>query len=230
MSVTIQGDAPGQIEAACAIDGTTVLAAHDDAIVPGQLGFWAEEPGAVSFDDVVVRGNELPPPDPKEGTRNPRQRHDQHMKAWGNPAYAWQYDGISTQWWHRADFPGDVALESPVGGLSKFRLVVSAARGEPDSGYSFELDPATRRVCRAGQAIDLTPREYSLLEFLMRRAETIVTRAAIIEGVWDMNFDSLTNVLDVLVNRLRAKVDRPFATPLIHTVRSVGYTLSAKEH
>ena len=92
-----------------------------------------------------------------------------------------------------------------------------------------ELDPATRRVCRADEPIDLTPREYSLLEFLMRRAETIVTRAAIIEGVWDMNFDSLTNVLDVLVNRLRVKVDRPFGQPLIHTVRSVGYVLSAKE-
>jgi len=89
-----------------------------------------------------------------------------------------------------------------------------------------ELDPATRRVTRAGREIDLTPREYALLEFLMRRAGSVVTRSALIEGIWDMNFDSLTNVLDVLVNRLRAKVDYPFSKRLIHTVRSVGYVLS----
>ena len=88
------------------------------------------------------------------------------------------------------------------------------------------LDPATRKVTRAGKEIELTPREYALLEFLLRRAGTVVTRSALIEGVWDMNFDSLTNVLDVLVNRLRAKIDYPFATHVIHTVRSVGYTLA----
>jgi len=89
-----------------------------------------------------------------------------------------------------------------------------------------ELDPATRRVSRADKEIELTPREYALLEFLLRRAGTVVTRAALIEGIWDMNFDSLTNVLDVLVNRLRAKVDYAFSKHLIHTVRSVGYVLS----
>ena len=88
------------------------------------------------------------------------------------------------------------------------------------------LDPATRRVERAGKEIDLTPREYALLEFLLRRAGTVVTRSALIEGIWDMNFDSLTNVLEVLVNRLRSKVDMPFPQKLIHTVRSVGYVLS----
>ncbi len=88
------------------------------------------------------------------------------------------------------------------------------------------LDPATRRVTRGDKVLDLTPREYALLEFLMRRAGTVVTRSALIEGIWDMNFDSLTNVLDVLVNRLRAKVDQPFPNRLIHTVRSVGYILS----
>ena len=88
------------------------------------------------------------------------------------------------------------------------------------------LDPATRRVARAGKELDLTPREHALLEFLLRRAGTVVTRSALIEGIWDMNFDSLTNVLDVLVNRLRTKVDQPFPQKLIHTVRSVGYVLS----
>ena len=88
------------------------------------------------------------------------------------------------------------------------------------------LDPATRRVTRAGETIDLTQREYALLEFLMRRVGAVVTRSALIEGVWDMNFDSLTNVLDVLVYRLRLRVDRPFSKRLIHTVQSVGYILS----
>jgi len=92
--------------------------------------------------------------------------------------------------------------------------------------HDLVLDPATRRVTRADQEIDLTPREYALLEFLLRRAGSVVTRSALIEGVWDMNFDSLTNVLDVLVNRLRTKVDYPFDKHLIHTVRSVGYVLS----
>jgi len=88
-----------------------------------------------------------------------------------------------------------------------------------------ELDPATRKVTRAGQDIDLTPREYALLEFLLRRAGSVCTRSALIEGIWDMNFDSFTNVLDVLINRLRTKVDYPFDKHLIHTVRSVGYVL-----
>ncbi|MFP4058761.1 MAG: response regulator [Candidatus Brocadiia bacterium] len=88
------------------------------------------------------------------------------------------------------------------------------------------LDPAKRRVVRGGKEIDLTQREYALLEFLLRRKDTVVTRSALIEGVWDMNFDSLSNVLDVTVNRLRTKVDYPFDKPLIHTVRAVGYILS----
>lgn len=85
------------------------------------------------------------------------------------------------------------------------------------------LDPATRTVTRAGKPIALTAKEYSLLEFLMRRAGTVVSRTAIIENVWDMNYDSLTNVVDVLINRLRAKLDKPFETSLIHTIRGAGY-------
>ena len=85
------------------------------------------------------------------------------------------------------------------------------------------LDPSTRKVERAGQSIDLTPKEFSLLEYLLRHAGSVVTRTAITENVWDMNFDSLTNVVDVFINRLRAKVDRPYDTSLIHTVRGVGY-------
>lgn len=91
------------------------------------------------------------------------------------------------------------------------------------------LDPATRAVTRAGKPIGLTAKEYSLLEFLMRRAGTVVSRSAIIENVWDMNYDSLANVVDVLINRLRAKIDKPFVTSLIHTVRGAGYCIREEE-
>jgi len=91
------------------------------------------------------------------------------------------------------------------------------------------LDPVTRRVERAGREIELTPKEFALLEFLMRRAGRTVTRTSILDNVWDMNYDSLTNVVDVLVNRLRRKVDHGFKEPLIETVRGVGYRIRAKE-
>lgn len=90
------------------------------------------------------------------------------------------------------------------------------------------LDPNTREVHRAGQPISLTPKEFSLLEYLMRRMGAVVTRTAIIESLWDMNFDSLTNVVDVFVSHLRAKVDRPFKTRLIHTVRGAGYLMKSE--
>ena len=89
-----------------------------------------------------------------------------------------------------------------------------------------ELDPATQEVRRAGQKLRLTQKEYSLLEYLLRRKGTVVTRTSIIENVWDMHFDSLANVVDVFVNRLRNKVDYPFGGHLIRTVRGVGYCLT----
>jgi two-component system OmpR family response regulator len=89
-----------------------------------------------------------------------------------------------------------------------------------------ELDPIKQGARRAGVSIDLSRQQYRLLEFLLRHAGRVVTRTAIIEGVWDMSFDSLTNVVEVCITRLRAKVDRPFGKPLIHTVRGVGYMLS----
>ena len=92
-----------------------------------------------------------------------------------------------------------------------------------------ELDLLSRSVKRAGQKVDLQPREFRLLEFLMRHAGQVVTRTMLLEGVWDYHFDPQTNVIDVHVSRLRQKVDKPFATPLIHTVRNAGYMLRADE-
>ncbi|WP_207482839.1 winged helix-turn-helix domain-containing protein [Arenibaculum pallidiluteum] len=88
-----------------------------------------------------------------------------------------------------------------------------------------EMDLVKRTVRRDGRPIDLLPREFQLLEFLMRHAGSPVTRTMLLEKVWDYNFDPQTNVIDVHVARLRQKVDRDFAKPLIHTIRGVGYCL-----
>ena len=89
-----------------------------------------------------------------------------------------------------------------------------------------EMDTATRLVKRMGQRIDLKPKEYALLQFLMHHAHYPVTRTMIIEHVWDIHFDAVSNVVDVHVNWLRNKIDKGFSLPLIHTVRGVGYLLS----
>ena len=89
-----------------------------------------------------------------------------------------------------------------------------------------ELDARSRRVTRAGRKIDLTGREFQLLEFLMRHAGQVVTRTMILEGVWDYHFDPKTNVIDVHISRLRQAIDKGFDRPLLHTVRGAGYTLS----
>ncbi len=90
-----------------------------------------------------------------------------------------------------------------------------------------ELDLMRRRATRSGQRIQLTAREFALLELLMRHESEVLPRSLIASQVWDMNFDSDTNVIDVAIRRLRAKIDDPFETKLIHTVRGRGYMLDA---
>ena len=88
-----------------------------------------------------------------------------------------------------------------------------------------ELDLERRRVSRGGQLLRLQPRELRLLEYLMRRAGRIVTRTMLLEQVWDLHFDPQTNVVDSQISRLRAKIDRDFDVPLLHTLRGIGYRL-----
>ena len=83
-------------------------------------------------------------------------------------------------------------------------------------------------MTRGGQTIDLKPKEYALLEYLMRNSDRPLTRSLIIEHVWDIHFDSVSNVVEVHINSLRKKIDRGAAVPLIHTVRGVGYMLTDK--
>jgi two-component system OmpR family response regulator len=113
------------------------------------------------------------------------------------------------------------------------RVEALARRAQPSETASpgmlkvadLELDLERRRVTRAGQLIHLQPRELRLLEYLMRRAGRIVTRTMLLEQVWDLHFDPQTNVVDSQISRLRAKIDRDFDTPLLHTLRGVGYRL-----
>ena len=116
--------------------------------------------------------------------------------------------------------------------LARVRTLLRRGRArEPETLNlgDLELDVLRRRATRAGQRIDLTAKEFSLLELLLRRQGEVLPRSLIASQVWDMNFDSDSNVVEVAVRRLRAKVDDPFARKLIHTVRGMGYVLEARD-
>ncbi|MDX5931148.1 response regulator transcription factor [Acidiphilium acidophilum] len=115
------------------------------------------------------------------------------------------------------------------------RVEAMSRRGEGEGPTTrlgvgdLEMDLLSRGVKRAGQKIDLQPREFRLLEYLMRHAGQVVTRTMLLEGVWDYHFDPQTNVIDVHISRLRQKIDKPFEAPLLHTVRNAGYMLRVEE-
>ena len=117
------------------------------------------------------------------------------------------------------------------------RLDALARRGESGNAEShtklkladLELDRMTRRVTRNGKKIELTAREFQLLEFMMRHSGQVVTRTMLLEGVWDYHFDPQTNVIDVHISRLRQAIDKGFDKPLLHTVRGAGYSLREDE-
>jgi two-component system OmpR family response regulator len=88
-----------------------------------------------------------------------------------------------------------------------------------------EIDPATRSVARAGRRVDLSAREFAVLEFLARRAGQVVSRSELLEHVWDRNYEGSTNIVDVYVGYLRRKLENPFGRSLIHTVRGAGYVI-----
>jgi DNA-binding response OmpR family regulator len=110
------------------------------------------------------------------------------------------------------------------------RLRALLRRGAPRESVlrlaDLEMDTIRRKVRRAGTTIDLKPKEYALLEMLLRNADHPLTRALIIEHVWDIHFDSISNVVEVHINSLRKKIDKDFELPLIHTIRGVGYVLT----
>ncbi len=113
------------------------------------------------------------------------------------------------------------------------RLEALTRRSEGDNSQTalkvgdLEMDLLSREVRRAGTPIELQPREFRLLEYLMRHAGQVVTRTMLLENVWDYHFDPQTNVIDVHISRLRGKIDREFDPPLLHTIRGAGYSLRA---
>jgi two-component system OmpR family response regulator len=92
-----------------------------------------------------------------------------------------------------------------------------------------EMDLLTRRVSRAGKVIELTAKEFQLLEYLMRRPAQVITRTMLLEGVWNLHFDPQTNIIDVHMSRLRTAIDKGYSKQLIHTVRGAGYVLRDDE-
>ena len=115
--------------------------------------------------------------------------------------------------------------------LARVQALIRRATHATEPGHltaaDLKMDLFAREVTRAGQKIDLQPREFGLLELLLRHAGRPVTKTMILEHVWDFGFDPQTNLVDVLVHRLRAKVDKDFPVKLIQTVRGVGYVLKA---
>ena len=114
--------------------------------------------------------------------------------------------------------------------IARARALFRRASGSPTSTLQvedLELNPVTREVTRGGQRIELTSKEYALLEYLMRNAGRVLTRPMITEHVWDLDFDTFTNVIDVYISYLRNKIDRGRDSSLIQTVRGSGYMLRA---
>ncbi|HDZ72458.1 MAG TPA: response regulator transcription factor [Aurantimonas coralicida] len=112
--------------------------------------------------------------------------------------------------------------------------VLGRRRGGKDVETSYrvgdlELDRLSHEVRRAGKVVVLQPREFRLLEYLMKHANQVVTRTMLLENVWDYHFDPQTNVIDVHISRLRSKIERDFDSPLLHTVRGSGYIMRAGE-
>jgi two-component system OmpR family response regulator len=117
--------------------------------------------------------------------------------------------------------------------LARLEALARRARTSSDApptvlkAGDLEMDLLRREVRRAGKPIDLQPREFQLLEFLLRHVGQVVTRTMLLEGVWDYHFDPQTNVIDVHISRLRSKIDKGFERPLLHTVRGAGYRLDS---
>ena len=142
-------------------------------------------------------------------------------------------DGVADRV-HGLDRGADDYLVKPFNFTELVARIRALLRRSTQAGTSIlraadlEMHLPTRRVTRAGRPVDLTPKEFSLLEYLLRNQGQVLTRTMIAEHVWDQHFDSFSNVIDVYIRYLRAKVDDASRLRLIHTIRGVGYVLSEK--
>jgi two-component system OmpR family response regulator len=193
-----------------------------DVAADGAEALWA---GAENPYDAVVLDVMLPDMDGFEVCRRLREagRWSPVLMLTARDAVADRVAGL--------DAGADDYLTKPFSFAELFaRLRALMRRGGPERPAvlavgDLRLDPATRRVSRGDVAVDLTAREFSLLEYLMRHAGEVLTRTRLIEHVWDFAFEGDSNVVDVYVRYLREKVDRPFGRASIETVRGAGYRL-----
>lgn len=176
--------------------------------------------------DVIVADRQLPHLDGLSIVAALRQREDR------TPVLILSALGTVDDRVHGLKAGGDDYLTKPFAFAELLaRIEALSRRGAAASETTrlkvadLELDLLARRVTRAGRTIDLTAKEFQLLEYLMRRAGQVVTRTMLLEGVWNLHFDPQTNITDVHMSRLRNAVDKGFSRPLIHTVRGAGYVL-----
>jgi two-component system OmpR family response regulator len=175
--------------------------------------------------DVVILDVMMPPPDGVEVCR--ALRADGH---WAPVLMLTARDGVRDRI-RGLDAGADDYLVKPFDyGELIARVRALLRRGAPERPAvlvtgDLRLDPAAHTVSRAGQAVELTAREFALLEFLVRHGGEVVSRTELLEHVWDQNFIGSTNIVDVYVSYLRRKLEAPFGRPLIRTVRGAGYVL-----
>jgi two-component system, OmpR family, response regulator len=175
--------------------------------------------------DAVVLDVMIPAPDGFSVARELRERG-----RWSPILFLTARDAVDDRV-KGLDAGGDDYLVKPFALAELFARLRALTRREPTERPTvlrvgdLELDPAGRRVTRAGKTIDLSPTEFSLLEQFMRAPDTVLTRTMLLEKVWDFAYDGTSNVVDVYIRYLREKVDRPFGCSALETVRGVGYVL-----
>ena len=189
----------------------------------GREGLYMAEEGEY---DALIVDRMLPTMDGLEVIRTLRTRHDR------TPALVLSALGEVDDRVEGLRAGGDDYLVKPFAFselLARLEALVRRADVEAAVAHlqvgDLEMDLLARRVCRGGKEIELQPREFRLLEYLMRHAGQVITRTMLLEKVWDYTFDPQTNVIDVHVSRLRGKIDKGFPKPLLHTVRGAGYVL-----
>lgn len=204
------------------------LKAESYAVDLASDGVQGEHLAASEPYDLVILDIVLPGKDGLEVLRSIRERHV------ATPVLLLSARGRVQDRIHGLDAGADDYLAKPFNFdelLARVRALLRRGKTEGPPTFTYKdlhVDPARHAVRRGKSDIELTPREFALLEYFIRNPERVLTRTMIAEHVWDYHFDTSTNVIDVYVKHLRDKIDRDAKVKLLHTVRGVGYRLTAK--